>query len=74
MRRNVPRVMKRVSRLVAEYIPQGDTSMLRLVRMLGWVAAMIIAVFVAGTTSASDSPLTKLATAKFPNLTHAERA
>jgi hypothetical protein len=74
MRRNVPRVMKRASRLVAEYIPQGDTSMLRLVRMLGWVAAMIIAVFVAGTTSASDSPLTKLATAKFPNLTHAERA
>ncbi len=47
--------------------------MFRLVRTLGWVAAMIIAVFVTGTTSASDSPLTKLAASRFPNLTHAER-
>jgi hypothetical protein len=48
--------------------------MLRRVRMLSWVAAMIVAVFVAGTASASDSPLVKLAASRFPNLTHAERA
>jgi hypothetical protein len=42
--------------------------------MPGWVAATIIAVFVAGTASASNSPLVKLAASRFPNLTHAERA
>jgi hypothetical protein len=46
---------------------------LRLVRMLGWFAPMIVAVFVAGTTSASASPLAKLESGSFPTLTHAER-
>jgi hypothetical protein len=66
--------MKRATRQVEEYIAQGGTSMLRLVRMPGWVAATIIALFVAGTASASDSPLTKLAATKFPELTRCERA
>ncbi len=59
---------------VGWYIPQGDISMLTRVGILRWVATMIIALFVAGTASASGSPLTKLAAAKFPNLTRCERA
>jgi hypothetical protein len=48
--------------------------MSRQVLVLEWVAATITALFVAGTASASGSPLTKLAAAKFSNLTRCERA
>lgn len=51
-----------------------DIPMPRLVRALESFAALIISVLVAGVASASDSPLLKLASSRFLNLTHAERA
>jgi hypothetical protein len=45
----------------------------RLVRMVVWFAVPLLAVLAAGIASAADSSLVKLASARFPNLTRAER-
>lgn len=45
----------------------------RLVRMVVWFAVPLLALLAARMASASDSSLVKLASARFPNLTRAER-
>ena len=46
----------------------------RLVRKVVWIAVPLLALLAAGTAFASDSSLVKLASARFPKLTHAEVA
>jgi len=41
--------------------------------MVVWFVVPLLTVLAAGTASASDSSLVKLASARFPNLTRAER-
>jgi len=65
--------MKRADWLVGANFAWGDLLIARLVRMVVRFAVPLLAALAAGTASAADSSLVKLASARFPNLTRAER-